>query len=204
MYLKTYSSKTHFQGVKRMSKTSETSMDKYNALFATTLRDFMAKSPKTGEPVTQKELAAYLGVRPQTVSLYCTGESLPNCEQLLKIAEFFDVTADYMVTGRKPENKPVREMLGLSETTVQNLRLVNDGYFEDSPYMLPLLDCLLGEKDFYIALERAAAYQQTGVEAEPELKEYYEWKAGQALSDFFLYFLSKDLQAIYTERKRGD
>ena len=108
-----------------MSKSSGTTVDKYNALFATTLRDFMMKSPKTHTPVTQKELAAYLGVRPQTVSLYCTGESLPNCEQLLRIADFFGVTADYMMTGRKPENRPVREMLGLSETTVQNLRLVN-------------------------------------------------------------------------------
>lgn len=187
-----------------MSKTSETTMDKYNALFATTLRDFMIKSPKTGVAVTQKELASHLGVRPQTVSLYCTGESLPNCEQLLKIAEYFGVTADYMITGRMPENKPVRDMLGLSETTVQNLRLVNDGYFEDCPYMLPMLDGLLSEKDFYSAMERAADLQQAGVEAEPQLKEFYEWKAAQALTDFFLHFLSHDIKAIYEYRKRGD
>ncbi len=187
-----------------MTKSSETSIDKYNALFATTLRDFMMKSPKTGEPVTQKELAAHLGVRPQTVSLYCTGESLPNCEQLLKIAEYFDVTADYMITGKMPENKPVRELLGLSEQTVQNLRLVNDGYFEDSPLMLPMLDCLLNSKDFYLTLAEAAQIQQAGIDAEPELKEFYEWKATQALNNFFLHFLSYDLQAIYKERKRGD
>ena len=187
-----------------MSKASGTSIDKYNAQFASTLRFFMVESPKTGKPVTQKELAAHLGVRPQTVSLYCTGESLPNCEQLLKIAEYFGVTADYMITGRMPENKPVREMLGLSETAVQNLRLVNDGYFEDSPLMLPMLDCLLNSKDFYLALAKAADIQQTGVEAETELKEFYEWKASQALTDFFLHFLSHDLQAIYNDRKRGD
>ncbi len=164
----------------------------------------MVESPKTGKPVTQKELAAHLGVRPQTVSLYCTGESLPNCEQLLKIAEYFGVTADYMITGRMPENKPVREMLGLSETAVQNLRLVNDGYFEDSPLMLPMLDSLLNSKDFYLVLAKAADIQQAGVEAGTELKEFYEWKASQALTDFFLHFLSHDLQAIYNERKRGD
>ena len=113
-------------------------MDKYNARFATTLREFMQESPKTGGKVTQKELADYLEVRPQTVSLYCTGESLPDCETVMKIADFFEVTADYMITGRKPENKPVRDMLGLSENAVQCLRLVNDGYFEDSPYMLPM------------------------------------------------------------------
>ena len=193
-----------FLEVNGMAKSSETSIDKYNALFATTLRNFMAKSPKTGKPVTQKELAAHLSVRPQTVSLYCTGESLPNCEQLLKIAEYFGVTADYMITGKMPENKPVRELLGLSETTVQNLRLIKDGYFEDSPLMLPMLDCLLNSKDFYLTFAEAAQIQQQGIEAEPKLKEFYEWKATQKLNDFFLHFLSYDLQAIYKERKRGD
>ena len=187
-----------------MTKSSEKSIDKYNALFATTLREFMMKSPKTNVPVTQKELAGYLGVRPQTVSLYCTGESLPNCEQLLKIANFFGVTADYMITGRKPENKPVRDMLGLSETAVQHMRLVNDGYFADSPYMLPLLDCLLSDKDFYLTLERTAYWQQNGANADDEKREFCEWKAMQVLSSYFLDVLSKDLSAIYNERKRDD
>ena len=71
-----------------MSKTNDTPpIDKYNALFATSLRAFMDAHPDTGEKTTQKALADYLGVRPQTVSYYCTGESLPNCEQLLRIAE---------------------------------------------------------------------------------------------------------------------
>ena len=95
-------------------------------------------------------------------------------------------------------------MLGLSETTVQNLRLVNDGYFEDSPYMLPLLDCLLSDKDFYTTLERAAYWQQNGAEQEEEQREFYEWKAAQVLNDFFLHFLSNDVQAIYKQRKQGD
>ena len=179
-------------------------MDKYNARFATTLREFMQESPKTGGKVTQKELADYLEVRPQTVSLYCTGESLPDCETLMKIADFFEVTADYMITGRKPENKPVRDMLGLSENAVQCLRLVNDGYFEDSPYMLPMLDCLLSSKDFYIAMERAAYWLQNGKQDIEEKQDYYEWKATQVLDDFFLNFLPLDLKGIYEERKQGD
>ncbi len=188
-----------------MKKTIETvPTERYFARFATTLRDFMMKSPVTGQPVTQKALADYLQVRPQTVSLYCTGESLPNCEQLLKIAEFFEVTADEMLTGRKPENKPVRELLGFSENTVQNLRLIKDGYFEDSPYMLPLLDSMLSEKDFYAALEKAAYWKQNGMNDIPEKADYYEFKAMQALTDFFNSFLSNDLQAIYEQRKQYD
>lgn len=72
----------------------------------------------------------------------------------------YHVTTDYLLTGIVVEDIPVREMLGLSEQTVENMRLVKDGYFEDTPAMLSILDRLLGDKDFYIALEKATTYYQ--------------------------------------------
>lgn len=73
-----------------MEKTKKTvSMAEYNSRFAETLRYIMDK-----HGTTQKELADFVGVRPQTLSLYCTGETQPNCDKLLKIAEFFGVTTD--------------------------------------------------------------------------------------------------------------
>ena len=144
-------------------------------------------------------------VRPQTVSLYAIGESLPNCEQLMKIAEYFNVTADFMMTGRRTENKPVRDMLGLSENTVQNMKLVKDGYFEDTPYMLPLLDYVLGDKDFYTALECAAesSMKRAQCDTDSEVAEFFEWKAGQALQEYFMNALRQNVQSIYNQR-RGD
>ena len=109
-----------------MAKASGTPQEQYDALFATTLREFMDCHPNTGAKTTQKALADHLGVRPQTVAYYCNGQSLPNCEQLLEIAQFFGVTTDFLMTGRRTENKPVRDMLGLSENTVQNMKLVKD------------------------------------------------------------------------------
>ena len=187
-----------------MVKSSDSQNEKRNTHLARTLRDFMMKSPKTGVPVTLKELADYLGVRPQTVALYRSGESLPNSEQILKIAKFFDVTTDYMITGLTVENKPIREQLGLSESTIQNMRLVNDGYFEDCPYMLPMLDGLLGNKDFYLALESAANFQQLAEQSDESMREFYRWKAAQALNDFLLDFLDHDIKAIYQKRKEWE
>ena len=69
--------------------------------------------------------------------------------------------------------------------------------------MLPLLDCVLGDKDFYTALERAAHWQQVGTD-DTERADYYEFKATRALEDFFLDFFQKDLQAIYNELNGGD
>ena len=157
--------------------------------------------PETGKKTTQKELAKYLNVRPQTVSYYCTGESLPNCEQLLMIADFFGVTCDFLMTGRRTENKPVRELLGLSEITVQNLKAVKDGYFEDTPYMLAALDCLLGDKDFYITIEEAVEYLKLK-ETEPQkMGNYYVWNAAQCMTYFLLRFFQNNLINIYNQKK---
>lgn len=175
--------------------------ERYTAHFAATLRALMEE-----KGTTQKELAAFVGIRPQSLAQYCSGETQPNGDKLLKIAEYFSVTVDYLLTGTIFEDIPVREMLGLSESTVENMKLVKDGYFEDSPYMLPLLDCLLGDKGFYTSLEKAAYWQQSGADEPGEdVKEFYRWKAAKALEDYLLDFLAKDLQAVYTERqkKRG-
>lgn len=186
-----------------MARTKETtSPDKHNARFATTLRAFMEENPNTHERTTQKALADYLEVRPQTVSYYCTGESLPNCEQLLKIADYFDVTTDFLMTGRRVENKPVRDLLGLSEGAVQCIKLVKEGYFEDSPYMLAALDTMLGDKDFYLALERAAEYNYRKETEPSEMAEYYDWKSTQYMEGYLLNFFALNLQSIY-EQMRG-
>lgn len=175
-----------------MPKTRNGSkIELYNSHFAATLRALMEKNG-----TTQKELADFVGVRPQTLSLYCTGETQPNVDKLLKIAEYYKVTTDFLITGTILEDIPTRELLGLSETTVECLKLVKDGYFEDSPYMLPMLDCLLEDKDFYAALERAAYWQQNGAE-DADRADFYEFKATRALEDFFLDFFKRDLRAIY-------
>ena len=120
-----------------MPKTRKgSSIELYNSHFAATLRELMEK-----HGTTQKELADAVGVRPQTLSLYTTGETQPNVDKLLKIAEYFNVTTDFLITGTILEDIPVREMLGLSERTVENMKLIKDGYFEDAPYMLSVIVC---------------------------------------------------------------
>lgn len=187
-----------------MPKTRKGSkIELYNSHFAQTLRDLMEQN-KT----TQKELADFVGVRPQTLSLYCTGETQPNVDKLLKIAEYYNVTTDFLITGIILEDVPTREMLGLSERTVECLKLVKEGYFADTPLMLSVLDNLLGDKDFYIALEKAVqcygiARQYTDDEkaVKDEQAEFYEWKAEQYMQGYLLSFFAS---GAYIDRKEGD
>lgn len=45
----------------------------------------------------QKDLAEYLGILPNTISYFCKGTRTPNTEQIIKIALFLDVSADYLL-----------------------------------------------------------------------------------------------------------
>lgn len=64
-----------------------------------TLRRLLAKHPLTGKKTTQKELAEYVGIRPQTVSQYICGETVPTAKNCLAIADYFGVSTDYLLIG---------------------------------------------------------------------------------------------------------
>lgn len=125
----------------------------YDNIFSSTLRDVMMCHPETREKTTQKALAQAIGIRPQTISLYLDGATQPNADNLYKIARYFNVSVDFLLSGVSSENKSIHETLGLSEGAVNMLKLANkldkDG---DTPVM-PLINDLLSDKDFYQFLE---------------------------------------------------
>ena len=54
--------------------------------------------------LSQEELAAKIGVSRQTLSKYETGESLPDIEKCMAIADIFGVTIDDLVNYKKEDN----------------------------------------------------------------------------------------------------
>ncbi len=52
---------------------------------------------------TQKDLAHYLGVAQASYQRYENGEAEPNIERLIKLADYYHVTLDYLV-GRQFAN----------------------------------------------------------------------------------------------------
>ena len=62
-------------------------------ILAARLKDLMRESvPK----VTQKDLAAALGTVPNMVSAYMRGKSCPSLPMAVNIAQYFDVSIDYL------------------------------------------------------------------------------------------------------------
>ena len=104
--------------------------------------------------ITQAELGKEIGVRPNTISTYCTGTAKPDLDNLLKIASCFEVTADYLLTGERNENKITREDLGLSEQALELLHKVahakeGERFYNISEYA----DKILSSIEFYWHLE---------------------------------------------------
>ena len=59
---------------------------------------------------TQKELADYLGVERSTYAKYESGDSEPTFETLTKLAEYFQVTTDFLLGREKKGSSGVPEL----------------------------------------------------------------------------------------------
>lgn len=58
------------------------------------------KELRSSRKLSQLDLAREIGVSQRAVSYYELGEDIPTLDVLIKIADFFDVTLDYLV-GRR-------------------------------------------------------------------------------------------------------
>ena len=82
----------------------------------------------------QKDLATALGVNDNTISYFVSGKRMPNTEQIIKISDFFGVSADYLLglSDTPTTDKDIQficEYTGLSEMSVEalhNLKTVDD------------------------------------------------------------------------------
>lgn len=93
--------------------------DKFNAPFATSLRQLIED-----RNVTQGDIASVAGVTRQTVSQYCNGISEPCYDTLTKIADYFNVSIDYLLgrTGDPNRQASAIDDLGLSLDAVETLK----------------------------------------------------------------------------------
>ena len=159
-------------------------MDKHKYFSTERLNSGFAKrlgAELTG-PEDVKGLAEYLGCSPQAVSLFRSGTAFPKTENLIKIAEYFNCSLDYLV-GLSDEktidasNKAAQRYTGLSESAVTALyRYSIEGAQEHIPYS-EMISELLSDDGFYQIIRnliRAKRSQALADEARNRDPEYYE------------------------------
>jgi len=105
-----------------MPRKRETLPENYNADFPKRLRELLAENGKS-----QKELAEAMGKTRQAIGYYADGSSSPDWEALKFIANYFEVSADYLlglsdVKSSEANMQMVCNYTGLSEDAILVLR----------------------------------------------------------------------------------
>ena len=67
------------------------------------------KEIRTAKGLTMREAAKQLGLAPSTYCNYETGEREPNSEMLIRLADFYGVSIDFMI-GRDDEREVKSQM----------------------------------------------------------------------------------------------
>lgn len=104
---------------------------------------------RTRPLLNQKEIAKEIGISPSQLFDYANDNVTPTIDALYKICEYFDVSADYMLTGVKPENREIAKYTGLSDSAIEVLHQVHESKNIYHKQWLPIINRLLITKGFW-------------------------------------------------------
>ena len=119
--------------------------EKANAPLARKLQNLIPDSD------TANKLKDYLGVSIQAINQYKLGTAFPKTENLIKIAEFFGISVDYLLGITNSPNRDSRiqsvcDYTGLSTSAVEVLKKLNDK--SDSRAYIDLLSLIISDENF--------------------------------------------------------
>ncbi len=129
---------------KEAKEAGVTSSERRNAGFPSRLRQLRNKK---GE--SQATLAKELMVTKSTISLYETGDNVPDARTIRRMAEHFDVSADYLLGLSESETNDkdmqfVGDYIGLSSEAIDTLR-----FFKNiDPFLFDFLEYLIVEANY--------------------------------------------------------
>ena len=75
--------------------------------------------------LSMKELGSLLGLAESTISLYEKGKRQPDNETLVKIAEYFNVSVDYLLGRENEKTPPAAELTEDERELLNNFRALN-------------------------------------------------------------------------------
>ncbi|MDY5930176.1 MAG: helix-turn-helix transcriptional regulator [Candidatus Onthovivens sp.] len=116
-------------------------------MFAKRLRDL-----RESNNLQQKDLAKEFDVLESTISMWENGKRVPYSDMLIKIAEFFDVTVDYLLGFRNSNENISEELL---EKKALKKALKKNGFMDNNKDLTDeeldkLMKFIIANKDFLI------------------------------------------------------
>jgi len=119
----------------------------------------------------QSDVAEVLGVSVQSYSAYEASRE-PNYELLCKLANYFNVTTDYLLgvsDCRNIKNQGIQEETGLSEKSIELLRIFKKNAQRGNPNMINLANLVLTDIKYFALSNSVADYLE--MMTLPRLKE---------------------------------
>lgn len=103
--------------------------------------------------IKQKELAKELGVKDNVVSYWCSGKRTPNTEQIIEIADFLNVSTDYLLglSDAATSDKDLQfvcDYTGLNEQAIDILRFITTGRGYDESIDIKNVNFLYSALDY--------------------------------------------------------
>ncbi|MDO5603067.1 MAG: helix-turn-helix transcriptional regulator [Oscillospiraceae bacterium] len=77
----------------------------------------MLRALRKERGLSMKQLGARMGLAESTISQYETGKREPDYETLLRLCDYFGVTADYLLKGAGPSSSPAGDGLTFDDFT---------------------------------------------------------------------------------------
>lgn len=119
-----------------------------NEVFLNRFRELESKDPKSLD-----DLGSIFGASRQTVSKWMSGDSIPNIEALVKMANFYHVSADYLLglsdtVSADVNVKAAVEYTGLSEAAVEG---IHSGFVRPKRFRLKLSEGAAREEKLFVA-----------------------------------------------------
>lgn len=161
--------------------------------------------------ITQAEASDGIGVTRQAISLYATGKRTPDINSFYRIADFFEVSADYLlglsdVQSLDLDVKAISEKTGLSDYSIDILESYNEKF--NGEYLIPVINYLIEQEEplhfveeeislsnIEVHLNQASANEEDFDKLSADRKKlgdaYLEWKNNHApllkiIEDFFM------------------
>lgn len=120
--------------------------DHYNDIFPSKLRSLMEE-----RGTKQEDLVSVLGVKSrQSVTGYIDGSTLPTSEKIVNLANYYNVTTDYLLTDTTVKTfdadlRAISDKTGLSAKSIEIIQNINN-----YQYIQELIDSGLVQFDFYL------------------------------------------------------
>lgn len=176
-------------------------MDKYR--FREVREEYNERNKDNGIEITQKDMARQCHTTKSTISRIEKGTIEPSLDLIIKYADTFDVSIDFLLrrtNAEKPENRTVSRELGLSDKAIETLKFINQNAAVEDHDIAAFVSAFIGSDSatFYFFDDlfnlMSAEYGFTKYNKEPQDKKArYQFKLEQDMTYRTMEYIKFDV-----------